>query len=83
MTWLLAHDDVIKLLAAVPLLIWAGLAYWWSRDRPSLRDLGAMSVAGKNTAGQFTVAQKLHGVGHRERAARLSQQFRNPSLARN
>jgi len=42
--WLLAHDRAIQVLAAVPLLVWAGLAYWWSRDRPSLRDLGLMST---------------------------------------
>ena len=42
--WLLAHDVVIQSFAAATLILFAGLAWWWSRDRPSLRDLGAMSA---------------------------------------
>jgi len=42
-SWLLDHDVVIQGLAAGTLLVFAGLAWWWSKDRPSLRDLGTMS----------------------------------------
>ena len=41
--WLLDHDVVIQWCAAGTLLVFAGLAWWWSRDRPSLRELGTMS----------------------------------------
>jgi len=42
--WLLDHDVVIQGCAAGTLLLFAGLAWWWSKDRCSLRDLGAMST---------------------------------------
>jgi len=57
--WLVAHDVVIQGLAAGTLLLFAGLAWWWSRDRHSLRELGTMSAKWllsrdrfRNTAGK-------------------------------
>lgn len=42
--WLLAHDNVIQLLAAGTFLGVVAAAYWWAKPRPSLRDLGTMST---------------------------------------
>jgi hypothetical protein len=42
--WLLAHDVAVQGVAAGTLLVFAGLSYWWSRDRPSLHELGTMST---------------------------------------
>jgi hypothetical protein len=43
--WLLAHDSLIQVAAAISLLLFAALAWWWSKDRPTLHDMGTMSRA--------------------------------------
>jgi hypothetical protein len=43
-TWLLDHDTMIQLLAAGTLLGVCAAAYWWSKPRHSLHELGTMSV---------------------------------------